>query len=66
MPTLPPSVRLERAACGLERLIVKNAFSEAVVYLQGAQVMHFAPHGEKPLLWAADESYFGPGRKIAC
>jgi glucose-6-phosphate 1-epimerase len=63
MQTLPPSIRPERAACGLERLVVENSLGEAVVYLQGAQVMHFAPRGERPLLWAADESHFAPDRK---
>src|SRR5262245_21626075 len=63
MPSLPSSLRSERSGCGLERLVVTNTLGEAVIFPQGAQVMHFAPRGEKPMLWAADEKHFAPGRK---
>lgn len=60
---LPASTRLETSAAGLERLVVSNARAEAVVYLQGAQVMHFAPCGQQPLLWAADEKFYAKDKK---
>jgi len=60
---LPVSTRLETSAAGLDRLVVSNVHAEAVIYLQGAQVMHFAPHGHKPLFWAADEMFYAKNKK---
>lgn len=60
---LSASTRLETSVAGLDRLIVSNAHAEAVIYLQGAQVMHFCAHGQEPLLWAAKEKHFAKGKK---
>lgn len=60
---LPASTRLETSAAGLERLVVSNAHAEALIYLQGAQVMAFAPRGQQPMLWAADEKFYAKDKK---
>ncbi len=62
MPILPASVRLESAP--IPHFVVKNALAEAVICLQGAQVMHFAPAGQHPLLWAADPAHWGAGKNL--
>ena len=49
---------------GLPLLKVNNKFATAEIYLQGAQLTHFQPHGEKPVLWLSDDSRFEPGAAI--
>ena len=43
---------------------IRNAFAEAVLSVQGAHVMTFQPHGESPVLWMSQQSYFQPGKPI--
>lgn len=43
---------------GLPLLKVRNKFATAELYLHGAQLTHFQPHGEKPVLWLSEQSQF--------
>ena len=49
---------------GLVRLDVANEHAEAQVYLHGAHVTRFCPHGAQPVLWMSGKSLFAPGKPI--
>ncbi|BFM17506.1 D-hexose-6-phosphate mutarotase [Maricurvus nonylphenolicus] len=48
----------------LPLLLINNAYCEAVVALQGAQLLEFTPHGSKPLLWLSPNANFIPGQAV--
>jgi len=48
----------------LTRARVTLASCEAEVYLQGAQLTHWKPAGEQPVLWLSESSKFLPGKAI--
>jgi D-hexose-6-phosphate mutarotase len=64
MERLPDGARLEPGPGGLDRLSLRAAEGEALVYLQGAHVAHFQPKGEKPVLWMSARSRFEAGKPI--
>jgi glucose-6-phosphate 1-epimerase len=49
---------------GLLRIEVANAQATAQIYLYGAHVAHFQPHGQQPVLWMSTQSLFVPGKPI--
>jgi glucose-6-phosphate 1-epimerase len=49
---------------GLPLLIVRSDLCEAVISLQGAQLLEFTPRGEKPLLWLSPLAEYTAGRAI--
>jgi hypothetical protein len=55
MERLPDGARLEKGPGGVERLVLEASDGEAFVYLHGAHVAHFAPKGERPVLWMSAE-----------
>lgn len=61
---IPGLVRLETDAHGLSRFVVTQAHVEAHLYLLGAQVTHFRPAGQEPLLWLSPLSPFQIGKAI--
>ena len=55
----------EEDAHGLDRIAVTAADgSEAIVYLLGANVVHWRPAGAEPVLWLSKESTFCLGQAI--
>src|SRR6266404_5629184 len=64
MQKLPDSVRLEEGQGGLKRLAILTPYAEAEIYLHGAHVTHFQPHGQKPVLFMSEKSWFEPGKPI--
>ena len=48
----------------LKPIILQTPAAEAHVYAQGAQVAHFQPRGQKPLLFLSARSWFEPGQPI--
>jgi glucose-6-phosphate 1-epimerase len=64
MQPLPDGARLEKGPGGLDRLALQAAEGESLVYLQGAQVAHFQPKGERPVLWMSGSSRFEAGKAI--
>jgi D-hexose-6-phosphate mutarotase len=64
MERLPAGARVEAGPGGLERLALHAGASEALVYLHGAHVAHYQPHGSKPVLWASRESRYESGKPI--
>ena len=61
---IPGVVRLETDSHGLSRFVVTNGFADAHIYLLGAQVTHFRPAGQEPLLWLSPLSAFAVGKAI--
>lgn len=49
---------------GLPAAGVENLWATARISLQGANVMEYTPHGEKPILWVSSQSYFAHGKPI--
>jgi len=48
----------------LEAMEVHHPQFRARIFLQGAHLTHFAPHGEPDWLWMSDSARFEPGRAI--
>lgn len=61
---IPNALRFEGAAGGLVRAVISTAAAEADIYLQGAHVTHWAPHGQQPVLFVSPKSLFAPGKAI--
>ena len=49
---------------GLPALRMTNDLGEAVVHLNGAQVTHFQPRGQQPVLWMSSTSNFADGKSM--
>jgi glucose-6-phosphate 1-epimerase len=67
MQDFPKGVRVEKGRGGLDRLVIAGEQSEAEVHFHGAQVTHFQPKGERPVLWMSSKSRFeggAPGKPI--
>lgn len=45
-------------------MVVTNAFAQAELYLHGAHITAFQPHGTKPVLWMSDIAAFESGKAI--
>jgi glucose-6-phosphate 1-epimerase len=62
---LPDGVRLDQGAGGLARLKITTCLCTAEMYLHGAHVCRWHPHGHQhPVLWMSDRSWFETGRPI--
>ncbi|HTS28289.1 MAG TPA: D-hexose-6-phosphate mutarotase [Bryobacteraceae bacterium] len=61
---LPNAVRFEDTPGGLTRAVISTPSAEAQVYLQGAHVTHWAPRGQRPVLFVSSKSLFEPGKAI--
>ena len=48
----------------LPTIRVQNEQLEAEILLQGAQLMHFAPRGQKPWIFTNNQTPFTPGKEI--
>jgi glucose-6-phosphate 1-epimerase len=60
---IPNALRFEDAASGL-RAVISTPMAEADIYLQGAHVTHWAPRGQRPVLFVSPKSVFAPGKAI--
>jgi glucose-6-phosphate 1-epimerase len=61
---LPNAIRFESGSGGLARAVISTLSAEAQIYLQGAHVTHWAPRGQKPVLFVSGKSLFEPGKAI--
>jgi len=57
-------ITLETTPGGLQRLCVVNECAVATLYLQGAHMTSFRPHGQDDLLWVSDAETYRPGQAI--
>jgi glucose-6-phosphate 1-epimerase len=58
---LPDSVTVVPGRGGLPMLRVNGAAGVAEIYLQGAHVTSWHPHGQAPVLWMSESSRYAPG-----
>ncbi len=49
---------------GLPRLSIRGRAAEAELYLHGAQLTRWQPHGHRPVLWLSDQAIFKPDAAI--
>lgn len=61
---VPGRVSFDGGSGGLACAKLSTGKSEAVVYLRGAHVTHFAKAGEPPILFVSKQSTFAPGKAI--
>ena len=61
---IPNALRFETGPGGLARAIVSTPAAEGELYLQGAHVTHWAPRGQRPVLFVSSKSSFAPGKAI--
>lgn len=64
MNVMPDSIKLSEGRGGLRRIQVATRLAEAEIYLQGAHVTHFQPHGRQPVLFMSAKSQFEAGKPI--
>lgn len=57
-------ITLETTPGGLQRVRVVNECATAELYLQGAHLTSFRPHGQDDLLWVSDAETFQSGQAI--
>jgi len=61
---IPGIVRLATGPGGLPRYEITTPLGQAHVYLHGAHVSHFAPAGQRPVLFMSAQSWFQEGKPI--
>jgi glucose-6-phosphate 1-epimerase len=61
---IPTALRLEDVTGGLARAVISTPAAEGDIYLQGAHVTHWTPHGQRPVLFVSPKSLFAPGKPI--
>ena len=55
---------MEQSENNLTKLVINNAFAEAEIYLQGAHLTHFQPHGEEALIFDGKNSVVTPPQSV--
>jgi D-hexose-6-phosphate mutarotase len=61
---IPGIATFEPGEGDLPRLTVRSALAEAHIYLHGAHVTHFQPHGKAPVLFMSGRSLFAADKPI--
>jgi glucose-6-phosphate 1-epimerase len=64
VPVLPSSIRLETGRGGLPVLRIDGPAARAEIYLHGATVTGWTPHGCEPVLFVSSASRFSPDAAI--
>lgn len=57
-------VTLVEGSNGFELIEVKNSSGSATIALQGAQLLSWAPTGEKPVIWLSGEANYLKGKSV--
>ncbi len=61
---IPERLRFVEEQGGLIYAEITNDFADARIFLQGAHLSHYQPHGEQPLIWLSSKSNFAAGKSI--
>ena len=61
---IPHVLRFEDEPGGLVRAVISTPGVEAALYLQGAHITQWTPHGQRPVLFLSPKSLFTPGKAI--
>jgi len=57
-------LRFENGKGKLTRAVLANIHGEAEIYLHGAQLSHYQPKGQAPVIWMSDTAYFSSAKAI--
>ena len=58
------SLYLDESENGLKKIILNNDCAEAEIYLHGANLTHFQPKGEEPVIFNAKESQISTSKTV--
>ncbi len=61
---IPNRVRFAKSQSGLDKIVITNSYAEAVIYLLGANLTHFQPTGEEPVIFWGRECEMYPGKTL--
>jgi len=61
---IPERVRFENNRAGLTKLTISNAHADAEIYLYGANLTHFQPRGEDPVIFSGKECEMFPDKTL--
>jgi D-hexose-6-phosphate mutarotase len=61
---IPETVRFEKNRLGLTKLIISNVFTDAEIYLYGANLTHFQPKGEDPVIFSGKKCEMFPDKTL--
>lgn len=61
---IPSVLRFEPGTNKLLRAAITTVHADAHVYLHGANITHYQPRGQKPVLFLSAKSHFDPGKPI--
>ena len=57
-------VKFEKNSNGLTRIVISNAYAEAIIYLHGANLTHFQPGGESAVIFGGRECKMHPDKTL--
>jgi glucose-6-phosphate 1-epimerase len=61
---IPNALRFEEGPGGLTRAVISTSAADAEIYLHGAHLTHWKPHGAEPVLFLSSKSFYEPGKAI--
>jgi glucose-6-phosphate 1-epimerase len=61
---IPNALRFEEGSGGLTRAVISTPAADAEIYLHGAHLTHWKPHGAEPVLFLSSKSFYEPGKAI--
>jgi glucose-6-phosphate 1-epimerase len=61
---IPNALRFEEGSGGLTRAVISTSAADAELYLHGAHLTHWQPHGAEPVLFLSSKSSYEPGKAI--
>ncbi len=61
---IPDNLYFQKTENGLTKIIIDNEHAEAEIYLHGANLTHFQPKGESPVIFNAKETIFAASKTV--
>lgn len=61
---IPGALHFEEGPGGLTRAVISTPAADAEIYLHGAHLTHWKPHGAEPVLFLSSKSYYERGKAI--
>ena len=58
------TLHFEESENALTRIVVNNDFSDAEIYLHGANLVHFQPKGDAPVIYNGKETLFSASKTV--
>lgn len=61
---IPDRLSFREGPGALPMAEVRNDFATAALFVHGAHVTDYKPHGQKPVIWVSEQSYYQSGKAI--